>query len=481
MQACWPTLAHTVPLLGRGRQVWMRMNHPVPPVVPPPVPLDILQYCQNQDAVARVIAHRRRIAALLDRGVIIPCPESIEVDADVDPSRITPGVVLHSGTKLSGSRTFLASGVRLGAEGPVTLHNCVLGPDVVLDGGFFTGATFLDRANARSWAHMREGTLLEEEASVAHCVGLKQTILFPFVTLGSLINFCDCLMAGGTSRKNHSEVGSGYIHFNYTPRGEKATPSLFGDVPRGVLLDQPRIFLGGLGATVGPTSVGYGSFLGPGQVYRREVGEGQNLLGEPPIPLNVAFDPQRLTGIRQKLRRNLRYIGNLAALWQWYVHARALFERHGERHGERHRERLAPPHGDPHGGTYSTTYAILYAEVRAVIAAAITTRVAALHAMMQQLPPPGSSTQLTYSGEIQSEHELLARIWPSLHLSLQSWRSWEGDLAARDRLLGALQGLSLSHLYLEGVRHLTPPDRGAAEQWLKSVVGSATELLDQAR
>ena len=116
-------------------------------------------------------------------------------------------------------------------------------------------------------AQVREGCLLEEEANGAHCVGLKQTILFPFVTLGSLINFCDCLMAGGTSRKDHSEVGSSYIHFNFTPDGDKTTASLFGDVPRGVMLDQPPIFLGGQGGAVGPVRAGLrdggGGGLGP--------------------------------------------------------------------------------------------------------------------------------------------------------------------------------------------------------------------------
>ena len=88
-------------------------------------------------------------------------------------------------------------------------------------------------------AQVRETCILEEEASGAHCAGIKQTILLPFVTLGSLINFCDCLMAGGTSRQNHSEVGSSYIHFNFTPDGDKTTPSLIGDVPRGVMLAEP--------------------------------------------------------------------------------------------------------------------------------------------------------------------------------------------------------------------------------------------------
>jgi bifunctional UDP-N-acetylglucosamine pyrophosphorylase / glucosamine-1-phosphate N-acetyltransferase len=125
----------------------------------------------------------------------------------------------------------IASGARIGHEGPVTIENCQIGPKVELKGGYFKEAVFLEGANMGLAAHVREGCILEEEAGGAHCVGLKQTILFPFVTLGSLINFCDCLMAGGTSRKDHSEVGSSYIHFNFSPSGDKTTPSLIGDVP----------------------------------------------------------------------------------------------------------------------------------------------------------------------------------------------------------------------------------------------------------
>ena len=75
--------------------------------------------------------------------------------------------------------------------------------------GFAHGAVLLDGASLGANAHARPGTLLEERASTAHTVGLKHTLLLSFVTLGSLINFCDCLMAGGRSRRDHSEVGSG--------------------------------------------------------------------------------------------------------------------------------------------------------------------------------------------------------------------------------------------------------------------------------
>jgi len=109
----------------------------------------------------------------------------------------------------------------------------VIGPGVELKGGYCRSSLFLDGAAVGSGAQVREGCILEEGARGGHCVGLKQTILFPFVTLGSLVNFCDCLMAGGTGKKDHSEVGSSYIHFNYTPEQDKANPSLIGDVPQG--------------------------------------------------------------------------------------------------------------------------------------------------------------------------------------------------------------------------------------------------------
>jgi hypothetical protein len=102
---------------------------------------------------------------------------------------------------------------------------------------------------------------VEEESSGAHCVGLKQTILFPALTLGASSNFCDCLMAGGTGRKDHSEVGSSYIHFNFTPDADKTTPSLMGMFPAVMLRERP-IFLGGRGGMVGPLGVGYGSHRG---------------------------------------------------------------------------------------------------------------------------------------------------------------------------------------------------------------------------
>ena len=153
------------------------------------------------------------------------------------------------------------------------------------------------------------------------------------MTLGSLINFCDLLMAGGTSREDHSEVGSGFIHFNFTPwgkSGDKATPSLIGDVTAGVFLRQRRIFLGGQAGMVGPRAVGYGSMTGAGQVVRRDVGAGQlsiQVARAVDEPLERPMDAR----VAPVVEKNVAYIAQLRALEAFYVEARLGRARHAGR------------------------------------------------------------------------------------------------------------------------------------------------------
>ena len=168
------------------------------------------------------------------KGVQIPLPNTLFIGPEVDIDRISGnGVTLYPGTRITGKNTLIMSRSTLGQEAPATLDNCYVGPDTHLKGGFFQDAVFVGKNAFGSGAHVRGGTILEEEAGAAHTVGLKQTILFPFVTLGSLINFRDLLMAGGTNRKNHSEVGSSYIHFNYTPTRIKPPPPCLAMSTRG--------------------------------------------------------------------------------------------------------------------------------------------------------------------------------------------------------------------------------------------------------
>jgi len=257
----------------------------------------------------------------------MPVPDSVELGPEMDPERISgDGVTIHAGCRIFGKDTYIGPGAELGLEAPATIDNCQVGRNVHLKGGFFSQAVFLEGASCGSCAHVRSGTILEEGASIAHSVGLKQTILFPYVTLGSLINFCDCLMAGGTDKKNHSEVGSSYIHFNYTPQQDKATASLMGDVPGGVMLDRPPIFLGGQGGLVGPCRLGYGVTIAAGTINRKdELRSNRLIFGGGQKGGNMAYTPGVYRNVKRILTNNLIYIGNLMALGKWYRDVRSQF------------------------------------------------------------------------------------------------------------------------------------------------------------
>ncbi len=260
-------------------------------------------------------------------GVEILCPESVYIDASVKPDRIAPqGVRIHPGCRISGTHTFVAAGAKIGTEGPATVLNCHIGPGVELKSGHFKNAVFLEGAKLGFGSHVRGGTIIEEQGSTAHCVGLKQTILFPYVTLGSLINFCDCLMAGGTSRTNHSEVGSSFIHFNYTPNQDKATASLIGDVPHGVMLNQRPIFLGGQGGLVGPARIAYGTVSAAGTIVRKDQLKPDHLVfGGPGKGGTLPWKSGGMGASQRIIRNNLFYIGNLFALRAWYDQVRRRF------------------------------------------------------------------------------------------------------------------------------------------------------------
>lgn len=267
-----------------------------------------------------------RLARLSSRGVIIVDARQCYLGDDVVLERISAGVTLHPGTRLHGARTWLGQGAQIGVEGPATVVDAVFDRDTAIDSGFVHGAVLLRGARLGANAHVRPGTLLEEGASTAHAVGLKQTILLAWVTLGSLINFCDVLMAGGTSRRDHSEVGSGFIHFNFTPwgkAGDKATPSLVGDVVDGVLLRQSRIFLGGAGGMVGPRRVGYGAIAAAGQVLRRDLAPAKMVL-QPPPSLTSALRPGQTDAAEPRAKKNVEYIAQLVALRAWYRQVRLV-------------------------------------------------------------------------------------------------------------------------------------------------------------
>ena len=391
-----------------------------------------------------------KVKEIMAKGVSVAAPFSVEIGDEVSLDRVSgQGVVLSAGTKIYGSRTLISAGVKIGGEGPATIVDCQLGRQVELKGGFFQSSVFLDRASLANGAHVREGSLLEEEAKAGHTVGLKHTILFPFVALGSLINFCDCLMAGGTGRDNHSEVGSSYVHFNYTPQQDKATPSLIGDVPRGVMLDQPPIFLGGQGGMVGPLRLDYGTVTTAGTVWRRDSEEAKLLHGGESRSLRQDYQAGSYGDIRRKVHNNIIYIANLLALQQWYRYARTPFFREREM------------------GEALMTAAMQNLE------AAIRERLKQFRAFSEKMPVSAAicASRGGGAGDLYRRQQELAARWPELEASFQAPLDEDNVVGYREKFLEMFLSPGVpGDDYISRVKALTADAKLTGTQWLQQIV-----------
>ena len=398
-----------------------------------------------------------KVEKLMQKGVKIPNPQSVEIGPEIDTDRISvDGVVIHAGCRLYGSSTLILRGTKLGYEGPVTIENCQVGPQVELKGGFFKNAVFLNKSSMGSGSNVREGTILEEESSAAHTVGLKQTLLFPYVTLGSLINFCDCFMSGGTSRNDHSEVGSSYIHFNYTPNQDKATPSLIGDVPRGVMLNQRPIFLGGQGGLVGPCRLEFGTVIAAGSIYRKdELNPGRLLIGNMDKGGSMPFTPGVYYNIKRITINNIIYIANLIALDHWYTHVRSQF--------------ISGDFPEP-----------LFEGLKEKLDMAIGERIHRLKALSQKmfnsLQVHQSHTKTTDSHLVLKQKNELFKRWDEMEEYFKSQRNEAVNKALRDVFLKKLDlGIKTSGKdYILVIKGLAIEDTKAGMDWLQGIVDHIT-------
>jgi hypothetical protein len=405
------------------------------------------------------------VKALIKKGVKIPNPESVYISDDVSIERISgDNVTIFAGCKILGSKSMIMKNSIIGYQAPVTLENTLVGENCKLNGGFFKGAVFAGDNTFGSGAHVREGTILEEQANAAHTVGLKQTILFPFVTLGSLINFCDCFMAGGTNRKNHSEVGSSFIHFNYTPNQDKATASMMGDIHGGVMLKSNPIFLGGQGGVVGPVKIGYGCISAAGSIIRKNEWENDRLLlggtfkaASIPRQYNIYNNPAQI------FNNNICYIAGLISLQHWYKHVRVLFT-----DNDFAKEAL-------HKGMIET------------LDCCIEERIHRLKIFCEKLKPSKNnllkknrdkkSKSILIHDKVMELFEDVQKIFNNESKNFQINREGEKFIEILEKKINTLSNNTLSKNYIKTIQSLNGDECEKGSQWLFGIEQSMTEKL----
>jgi UDP-N-acetylglucosamine/UDP-N-acetylgalactosamine diphosphorylase len=270
----------------------------------------------------------RRLSMLCERGVTVWGPHRVYIGEDVRLDRISSGAALLNAT-ITGENTFIGSEAQIGTSGLACIHDAQIGPGTILGAGTYENCVLLTGAKTRGFAELRQGTVLEEESEVGHNVGLKNTTLTVGAVAGSQINFCDVLLTGGSSRSDHSEIGSGSVHFNFDPRGDKFG-SLMGDA-RGCLLTARRIFIGGNSGVIAPIHLGFGAVVAAGSIVRTDVGENQLTGGDPP-QRRGEYDLARYFDLSKKFRTTAKLVGSLHAFRAWYQQVRLRCSSEADRH-----------------------------------------------------------------------------------------------------------------------------------------------------
>jgi len=217
-----------------------------------------------------IAANKARVEKLIEKGVNVPAPESVVVGEEVNLDNIESSVAVGPGTKILGAETMLGAGTEI--QGAAVIKNSLIGRNCSLAAGEYADSVLLDGCSTVGWARVRGHSAWEEQSNSAHNCDTKTTVLGYKITLGSLINFCNVLMLGGTnpSLEVGAEVGSGTINFNFLPFGPTVgaliKPStVVGSIESPFLVCDGApvryIFIGGHSSIITPVVIGLGTVI----------------------------------------------------------------------------------------------------------------------------------------------------------------------------------------------------------------------------
>jgi bifunctional UDP-N-acetylglucosamine pyrophosphorylase/glucosamine-1-phosphate N-acetyltransferase len=202
------------------------------------------------------VLRARKNRALMRDGVTLDDPATAAIDDGVTigaDTTIGPRVILQ-GTTTIGARCRIHAGVRL--------TNVTIGDDVtILDHSIVVDSTVGHRAQVGPFAHVRPGTVIDEQARVGNFVELKKTRL----GRGSKANHLAYL--GDATIGEHVNVGAGTITCNYD--GVNKHPTTIED----------DVFIGSDSQLVAPVTIGKGAYVAAGSSITEDV---------PPDALGIA-------------------------------------------------------------------------------------------------------------------------------------------------------------------------------------------------
>jgi bifunctional UDP-N-acetylglucosamine pyrophosphorylase/glucosamine-1-phosphate N-acetyltransferase len=207
-------------------------------------------------AQATRLLRERRVAALMEAGVVVEDPETTHVGLDVT---VEADAVIRPFTMLEG-RTHVAAQARVGPY--VRLQGMRIGPGAqVLDHCLLRDSVVEAGATIGPFAHIRPESHVEARAKVGNFVELKKT------RLGEGSKAPHLSYLGDATIGPAANIGAGTITCNYDGRSKSPTQIEAG------------AFVGSDVTLIAPVTVGAGAYVGAGSVITEDVPAGALALG----------------------------------------------------------------------------------------------------------------------------------------------------------------------------------------------------------
>ena len=190
----------------------------------------------------------RKAEALMREGVTIVDPQSTYIDADVLVGRdsvIEPGVTLRGTTRMGEACTVQAWSTLTDSvlRDKVTVRQCCV----------ITASEISSGGSVGPFAHLREGSLIDEGARVGNFVEVKKS------RIGRGSKSLHLTYLGDASLGEKVNIGAGTVTCNYD--GEAKHPTSIGD----------NVFIGSGSMLVAPVRIGRGAYVAAGSTITEDV------------------------------------------------------------------------------------------------------------------------------------------------------------------------------------------------------------------
>ncbi len=211
-----------------------------------------------------------KVQELMNQGVLVLDPDSLLLSSEVD---IQPGATIGPNVQILGSSK-IESGVVI--EGTAYLKDTVVKKDSFLRVGVRAEKTIIgERSLIGPFAHLREGSVLEEEVRVGNFVETKKSTLKKGVKASHLSYLGDSTIGEDTN------IGAGTITCNFD--GIKKSQTYIGS----------NVFIGSNSALVAPVSIKSGAVIGAGSVITKDVEENALALTRPALLIKQGWAKKR--------------------------------------------------------------------------------------------------------------------------------------------------------------------------------------------